>query len=238
MNSGVPRGISAERDTLAQSYSRWRGSRLGQITDNIEERLVLELLGEVEGLDVLDVGCGDGALAAVLSRHGGRVTGLDPDPRMLDAAHTRAAAESVALHLVHGRAEALPFADETFDRVVAVTVLCFIPHADRAIAEMVRVLKPGGRLVIGELGRWSLWSAIRRVRGWLGAATWRAARFRTVGELGRLVAKHGLSVREMRGSVFYPPSGLAASLIAPIDPWLGRRTTCGAAFLALSATKP
>jgi ubiquinone/menaquinone biosynthesis C-methylase UbiE len=156
---------------------------------------------------------------------------------MLDAARTRAKAESVDLHLVPGRAEALPFADETFDRVVAVTVLCFIPQADQAIAEMARVLRPSGRLVIGELARWSLWAAIRRVRGWLGAPTWRAARFRTAGELQRLLQRHGLTVREARGSVYYPPSGPAASLMAPIDPWLSRQTTFGAASVALSATK-
>jgi ubiquinone/menaquinone biosynthesis C-methylase UbiE len=104
---------------------------------------------------------------------------------MLEAA--RADAESLDLHLVPGRAEALPFADETFDRVVAVTILCFIQQADDAIAEMARVLKPGGRIVIGELGRRSLWAAIRRVRGWLGAHTWKTARFRTVGELQRLL---------------------------------------------------
>lgn len=238
MKRTSPREASAESDTLAKSYSRWRGSRLGQTTDGLEERLILELLGDVEGLDVLDVGCGDGPLAAVLSRRGGRVTGLDPDPRMLEAARARAEVESVDLHLVPGEAKALPFGDQTFDRVIAVTVLCFIPQADQAIAEMARVLKPSGRLVIGELGRWSPWAAIRRVRGWLGAPTWKSARFRTVGELRKLLGGHGLSVRETRGSVFYPPSDLAASLISSIDPWLGRRTTIGAAFIALSATKP
>ena len=57
--------------------------------------------------------------------------------------------------------------------------------------EMRRVLgsteRPGGRLVIGELGRWSLWAAIRRVRGWLGSPTWRAARFRSASDLRALV---------------------------------------------------
>lgn len=232
-----PRGASADSGYFAESYKRWRSSRLGQITDSLEECLILELLGDVDRLDVLDVGCGDGALAVTLSHRGARVTGLDPDQRMLEAAHALAEAESFDLILVPGRAEALPFADEMFDRVIAVTVLCFISQADQAIAEMARVLKPGGRLVIGELGRWSLWAAIRRVRGWLGAHRWKTARFRTAGELQRLLESHRLTVCESRGSVFYPPSNLAASLMAPIDPWLGRRTTFGAAFIALAATK-
>lgn len=232
-----PRRASAERGSLAESYSRWRRSRLGQITDSLEECLILELLSDVDGLDVLDVGCGDGALATTLSRRGGRVTGLDPNPRMLEAARARAKSELLDLNLVPGRAETLPFADEMFDRVIAVTVLCFIPQADQAIAEMARVLKPGGRLVIGELGRWSLWAAMRRIRGWLGAQTWKAARFRSADELQHLLERHGLAVSETRGSVYYPPFHAAALLLARLDQWFGRKTTFGAAFIALSAVK-
>lgn len=222
---------------LPESYSRWRSSRLGRITDGLEERLFLDLLGSVDGLDVLDLGCGDGVLASTLARRGARVTGLDADPRMLAAARRRAKAESVELNLVQGRAEAPPFPDGSFDCIVAVTVLCFVGEADRAIAELARVIRPGGRVVIGELSRWSLWAAIRRIRGWVGASTWKAARFRTSGELRSLLERHGLAVTETHGAIFYPPSGLAAFLLARLDPRLGRRTTFGAAFIALSATK-
>jgi len=231
------REASAENGSFTESYARWRGSRLGRITDKLEERLILEALGDVTGLDVLDVGCGDGALATTLARRSARVTGLDPDAHMLDAARGRAGAEAVDLALVPGRTEELPFAEGAFDRVVAVTVLCFIPDADRAIAEMARVLRPGGLLVIGELGRWSFWSAIRRIRGWLGNPRWRSAQFRTGWELRNLLERHGLTVREMRGSIFYPPSDMAASLLARFDPWLGRRFTFGAAFIAVCAAK-
>lgn len=143
----------------------------------------------------------------------------------------------IGLSLAQARAEALPFADATFDRVLAVTVLCFVPRPDAAIAEMVRVLRPGGRIVIGELARWSIWAAARRLRGWLGARSWRAARFRTSGELGALLERHRLTVREVRGCVFYPPVGAAARLAARLDPWLGRRTTVGAAFVAVAGGK-
>jgi SAM-dependent methyltransferase len=223
---------------LRESYVKWRTSHLGRTTDALETELLFELLGPVAGLQLLDVGCGDGALAFELSGRGADVTGLDADPDMVTAARKRAEAESARLHFVDGNAERLPFGDAAFDRVVAVTVLCFVRDAEKAVAEMARVLKPGGRLVIGELGRWSLWAGLRRIRGWLGAATWRAARFRTAAELGRLVSGGGLTVIETRGGVFYPPSAVAARILAPIDAGLGRRTTFGAAFIALSAAKP
>ena len=103
---------------------------------------------------------------------------------------------------------------------------------------MARVLRPGGQLVLGELHRWSLWAAQRRVRAWLGSRTWKAARFRTPGELRALAGQAGLRVTALRGAVYYPRIGWLARAMAPLDPWFARFGTFGAAFLALSAEKP
>ena len=103
---------------------------------------------------------------------------------------------------------------------------------------MSRVLKPGGRLVIGELARWTVWAMVWRIRGWFGASTWSAARFHTARELRTILERHGLRVQETRGSIFYSPWGMAASLMASVDLWLGRQATLGAAFIVLSAVKP
>lgn len=196
-----------------------------------------DLLGPVRSLAVLDIGCGDGALAVALARGGAQITGLDVDPLMLAAAGRRARDETIELQLVEGRAEALPFPSETFDRVVAVAVLCFVRDTERAMSEIARVLKPGGHVVLGELGRWNSWAAIRRVKGWLRDPTWKAVGFRSASELRSLVESCGLDVNEIVGAIYYPPIGIAALLLARLDRWCARWTTIGAAFVAVLATK-
>jgi SAM-dependent methyltransferase len=221
-----------------EAYRAWRATSLGRVTEAIERRLVLELTGELGGRRVLDAGCGDGALLCAAARRGARAVGLDADARMLAAARARLAGARLDAGLVHGRIEQLPFREAAFDVVVTVTVLCFVPDAARAVREMARVLRPGGRLVIGALGRCSAWAAIRRVRGWLGSPTWRRARFRSAAELSALAESAGLAVAEMRGAVYYPPIDWLARRMVRLDPRLGRLTTCGAGFIALAAHRP
>jgi len=98
------------------------------------------------GARVLDVGCGTGTLAAWLAESAGaRVWGVDASPEMLAVAREKVPA---SVGLKEGRAEALPFRDGWFERVVVMLVL---HHVDReaALAEIHRVLGEGGRLVIG-----------------------------------------------------------------------------------------
>ncbi len=229
--------IPWQTDQLTKSYSAWRSSRLGRITDRLEQDLLLELLGAVAGKTVLDIGCGDGLLSSGIARRGGAVTGLDVDPMMIRSAQQRAQRERTQLGLVLGSAKDLPFKEAGFDLVLAVTTLCFVRNAEQAVEEMARVLKPGGRLLIGELGRFSLWAVHRRIRGWFGNPIWRAVKFRTAVQLRELLSAARLDVTAVRGAVYYPPCGVAAQILKPIDSWLGRHTTVGAAFIVLSATK-
>ena len=218
-----------------QAYAAWRATSLGAVTEALELQATLALICELRGARALDVGCGDGTLACAAARRGAEVTGVDPDPAMLAVARMRAKQVGVEATFVEGRIERLPFPGAAFDVVTAITVLCFVSDAAGAMREMARMLRPGGCLVIGELGRWNCWAGIRRLRGWLGSTTWKAARFRDAAELRALAEQAGLSVVATRGAIFYPPVGPFARLMAPLDPGLGRRTTFGAAFIALRA---
>jgi ubiquinone/menaquinone biosynthesis C-methylase UbiE len=77
-----------------------------------------------------------------------RLTGLDLSPAMLDIARTRAAELGREIELREGDAQALPFPDASFDTVVCTLGLCGVPDERGAIAEMHRVLKPGGKLLL------------------------------------------------------------------------------------------
>ena len=230
--------VTGEPVIAAEAYARWRASPLGSITERVETKVVLALTGQLAGMRLLDVGTGDGTYAIEAASRGAIVTALDSSQSMLDAARRRAAERGLSVTFRRGRAEALPFEDGSFDVVLGITVLCFVLEALPAVREMARVLAPGGRLVLGELGRHSVWAAERHLRGWLGAQAWRHARFWSRRELALLVEGAGLRVAEVRGSVFFPPSQLAARAMARLEPFLTRVRAPGAAFLALAADKP
>jgi len=219
------------------SYRQWRASTAGAIAEQLERDLVLGLIGDVAGRRVLDVGCGDGVLALELRRRGAEVTAIDLSQAMIAAARQRALKQRADVGLAVAEVARLPFAPQSFDLVTAITILCFVADAAPVFDELARVLRPGGRLVIGELNKWSSWAAARRLRAWLGSPLWRKARFRTAGELRALARGAGLQPAALRGAVYFPRAAAAARLLAPWDGTLGRLTTAGAAFLALSAIK-
>ena len=97
---------------------------------------------------VLDVACGTGNLALPAARAGARVTGIDIAPALVAQLAERAAAEGLVVDGREGDAEALPFADGTFDSVVTMFGAMFAAHPQRASDEMLRVTRSGGRIAM------------------------------------------------------------------------------------------
>lgn len=134
----------------------------------ITRRRLREVLDPQPGEHVLEVGPGTGYytldVAAWISP-GGRLDVFDLQPEMLD--HTMRRAQGRGLESItptEGDARAMPYADATFDAAYLVTVLGEIPDQDAALREFARVLRPGGRLVVGELFGDPHWVRPNRLR--------------------------------------------------------------------------
>jgi SAM-dependent methyltransferase len=97
---------------------------------------------------VLDVATGTGNVALRAVRSGAKVTGLDLTPELLDIAAVRAAALGVEVEWIHGDAEALPFPDRSFDRVLSAFGIQFAPRHQMTVRELVRVCRPGGAIAV------------------------------------------------------------------------------------------
>lgn len=108
----------------------------------------LRVLGDVRGMDVLDIGCGGGQTTAWLARQGAaRVVGIDASPAQLDHARAFAEREGVAgsvLFLETGAHDLTGLASESFDLAVSAFVLGYVEDVDAAFREVHRVLRPGG----------------------------------------------------------------------------------------------
>jgi len=100
---------------------------------------------------VLDVGCGTGRTAAyIASRYGANVTGMDINPIMVKKARKRISRENLPVEITQGSIESCALKDQDFDFVLSESVLVFV-HAPRALNEIFRLLKKGGRMIAIEL---------------------------------------------------------------------------------------
>ncbi len=115
---------------------------------------VLEWLDAKAGEYILDLGCGDGQLTRRIGATGARVAGVDSSPEMVAAARVRGVAADV------GSAEALPYAKNEFDAVFSNAALHWVRDQDAMMAQVRRVLKPGGRFM-AEMGGQGNIAAIR-----------------------------------------------------------------------------
>lgn len=207
-------------------YDAWYDTARGRWIGESELRLVLDLLGPRSGDRVLDVGCGTGWFTRrVAARDGLRVTGVDLDAPSLAFARGRDPATTYA----EADATRLPFADASFERVLSVTALCFVPDWPRALSEIVRVTRD--RFVVGLLHRNGLLWREKGRDG--GSGAYRGAHWHTRREL--LDALAGLPVANVgfRTAVLLP-SGSRLARCA--EPCLARWLPYGS-FLAVAGEK-
>ena len=205
----------------------------------VRRRKVLELFDQPGG-DVLDVGCGPGVMAQEILNRNCRFLGVDPSANMIAIGRSRFG-ESDRIRFLQGDAGRLEFADNAFDAVLCMGVIDSVPDGPQAIREMMRVLKPGGTLILtftNLLSPYAWWKNYvfypvierwHRIRGGLGDPTIRPGRVRS-GKLralysrtraARLVHRAGAEVSNLVPYYFNP-------FISPLDelaPRLALRVT-------------
>jgi ubiquinone/menaquinone biosynthesis C-methylase UbiE len=131
-------------DSFAEAYSA--ENEVNLINAYYERPAMLALAGDVAGRRILDAGCGSGALLAALRDRGAIMTGFDSSAGMLDQARRRLGDDADLQVAALG--SPLPFPDDTFDDVTASLVLHYLEDWGPALAELRRVLKPAGRLIM------------------------------------------------------------------------------------------
>jgi ubiquinone/menaquinone biosynthesis C-methylase UbiE len=227
-------------DHTAGRYDEWYQTPLGQAVDRFEKQAIFALARTEPGVVCLDVGCGTGNYALDLAAKGLSTAGVDPSQHMLRAASAKAQRAGLHIRLVQARAERLPFSTGVFDVVLAVTTLEFVDDQEVAAREMLRVLKPGGQVVVGVLMRWSTWALLRRLKGALTSSIYDSARFFSARQVRALLRSAGCDSVRTRGAVFVPPVRWRAFLLgATAAEDIGGRTHLpGPAFLAAAGRKP
>jgi ubiquinone/menaquinone biosynthesis C-methylase UbiE len=224
---------------LATRYDAWYRTPLGSLAHALEQEEIFHLAETKPGERALDIGCGTGIYTLELARRGSRVVGVDPSWEMIAIAREKFRRAGLPGLFVLGSAEALPFRPGCFDLALAVTSLCFVRSPDQTIEETRRVLKPKGRLVLGELNRFSAWALWRRLKGFFTDTIYNQAHFRGRRELERLLRQGGFYVGAARTLIYFPPWNQKAVLKAyRFFEAVGKKALPGTgAFIALKAEK-
>src|SRR5688572_26735090 len=207
----VPEGEKADRvghvfDSVAQRYDLMNDlMSLG--LHRAWKRFAIRIARVQPGERVLDVATGSGDLARALSERGADVWMTDVNHRMLSIGRDRMLDAGRMLPAVQSDAERLPFADRTFDCVTVAFGLRNMTHKDRALAEMKRVLRVGGRLLVLEFSR--VWEPLAkaydvysfRVLPWLGErVAGDASAYRYLAESIRMHPDQEMLAGMMRGA--------------------------------------
>jgi 2-polyprenyl-6-hydroxyphenyl methylase / 3-demethylubiquinone-9 3-methyltransferase len=174
----------------------------------------------LDGLTILDVGCGGGVLSEPLARLGGAVTGLDPAATNITVARRHAERAGLAIDYRDETVEAVTARADTFDIVLAMEVVEHVADVPAFVAACCAAVKPGGLLVMATINRTLRAFALaivgaEYVLGWLPKGTHQWDKFVTPDELSASITAGGLSVIERRGVVYNPLA----------DQWLLARDT-------------
>jgi ubiquinone/menaquinone biosynthesis C-methylase UbiE len=177
-------------DEWPEKYDQWFETPLGSLIKRYEGELISGFLRPAPREEILDAGCGTGVFTAGILTSGSQVLGLDLSLPMLRLAERKF--REYPFHAILGDITFLPFKDCSFDKVVSITALEFIPDAKRTVDELFRVAKKGGIIVVATLNSFSSWAERRIDEGKRGHAIFSRATFRSPDELRSLADVEGI----------------------------------------------
>lgn len=169
------------------------------------------VLRPLEGLSLLDVGCGGGLLTEPMARLGSGVLGIDAGAEAIRVASAHAKESGLAIDYRCLTAEALAAKGRLFDAVLNMEVIEHVADLDAFLGACSSLLKPGGAMVVATLNRTAKAYALaivgaEYVLGWLPPGTHDWRKFVTPPELTAKLAKGGVKVTEMTGVIYNPLS--------------------------------
>ena len=188
----APTRLAFLREELVRHFAR---------PDNVRRPL--------DGLHILDVGCGGGLVCEPLTRLGARVSGLDPSAENICVARRHAAGQGLSIDYRVGRVDELAAKRQAFDAVVCLEVIEHVPDAAAFLKDCAALLRPGGLLLLSTINR-TLKAyllavlAAEYILGWLPVGTHRWDRFVTPAELARHLMASGLGAAKLTGLVYNP----------------------------------
>lgn len=177
-------------DEWPEKYDRWFETPIGTLVKKYENDLLLDLLRPRTEERILDAGCGTGVFTLDILAFGPRVTGLDISQPMLQRAAHRT--QGYPFRGVAGDMLFLPFEDECFDKTVSVTALEFVGDARGAVAELFRVTKKGGVIVVTTLNSLSPWAARRKKAADKGHSLFKRTVFRSPDDMRAIAPGDGV----------------------------------------------
>jgi ubiquinone/menaquinone biosynthesis C-methylase UbiE len=172
-------------DDWPERYDQWFETPIGELVREYEAKLLQELLDPQPGEFILDVGCGTGIFTGPILASGAAIVGLDISIPMIARASRRFHGEQFVP--LAGNMLALPFANGSFDKVYSMTALEFVDNAQAAVAELERVTKGGGGIVLSTLNRLSPWAERRLRAGDEGHELFKSMTFRSPTEIRGLL---------------------------------------------------
>jgi 2-polyprenyl-6-hydroxyphenyl methylase/3-demethylubiquinone-9 3-methyltransferase len=163
----------------------------------------------LQGLSLLDIGCGGGLVCEPLARLGARVTGIDPGQETIEVAKAHASAAGLDIDYQMATAEELAGRGETFDAVLLLEVVEHVPDVPKFLKMVAPLVKPEGLMILSTLNRTLKAYALAIVGAelilhWLPVGTHQWQRFVRPDELGTALTRAGLALTDTTGMIYDP----------------------------------